>query len=169
MHRTRHALAPTVKHARRAQVNGVLQKNPAYQGGGPALPQNIAAPSRALMAVCTVDDIAAQNASGGAQIQMSDATQIALEVMQVGPGLARRVCVLPPARCRVVRCVARVASSWMVGVVRWGERSGARGCVHAPMLFSRMRLFVRAPTHRASVREWAVHARAGAGRRTRAR
>ena len=49
-----------------AQVNGVLQKNPAYVGGGPSLPQNVAAPSQALTVVCTVDDIAAQNASGGA-------------------------------------------------------------------------------------------------------
>ena len=51
-----------------AQVNGVLQKNPAYVGGGPSLPQNVAAPSQALTAVCTVDDIAAQNASGGARV-----------------------------------------------------------------------------------------------------
>ena len=35
--------------------------------------------------VCTVDDIATQNASGGEKIHMAPATEIALEVMQAAP------------------------------------------------------------------------------------
>jgi hypothetical protein len=65
------------------KVNGVMQKNPAHpENRAGAVPAKMAAPANALTPICTMNDIANQNACGGAQIHVSAATELALVRMQ---------------------------------------------------------------------------------------
>jgi hypothetical protein len=65
------------------KVNGVMQKNPAHpENRVGAVPAKMAAPANALTPICTMNDIANQNACGGAQIHVSAATELALVRMQ---------------------------------------------------------------------------------------
>jgi hypothetical protein len=65
------------------KINGVMQKNPQHPDNQKqAGHSTIAAPNKALVPVCTINDIADQNASGGAQIQMAQAAEVAIDMMQ---------------------------------------------------------------------------------------